>query len=103
MKQAATAHQNDINPMGMAEALDENAKDDTPIIKRVYWKNEDGEVINELPDSGEATLCVITENARVGDNVKFEILLADDKKITVSGSVDSKGCAEIKNINLGLE
>lgn len=49
MKQAAAAHQNDINPMGMSEALDENTKDDAPIIKKLEWRDATGEnVIDEI-------------------------------------------------------
>lgn len=102
MKQASAAHQNDINPMGCPEALDENAKDDTPIIKRVYWKNEDGEEDDIFQINDSVKVCAEFENVVNGDSVSFQLNSGSGKKIMVTGVVvDNFVEVDISNV-IGL-
>ncbi|WP_418500539.1 DUF4280 domain-containing protein [Culturomica massiliensis] len=101
MKQAAAAHQNDINPMGSPEALDENAEDGTPIIKKVEWRDAEGEkVIDEIPADGIVTIYAEVENAKGGEAVSFKIRLEDGREAEVSGTCDGQGVVKINNYDI---
>lgn len=101
MKQAAAAHQNDINPMGCPEALDENAEDDTPMITKVEWRDAAGEkVIDEIPADGIVTIYAEVENAKGGETVSFKIRLEDGRELDVSGTCDGEGVVKINNYDV---
>lgn len=101
MKQAAAAHQNDINPMGVAEGLDENAKDDTPILAKVEWRDSKGvNIIDEIPEDGMVTIYAEVQNATEGSNVEFTIEYEDGTTKKISGTVDSEGIALIGGVKL---
>lgn len=101
MKQASAVHQNDINPMGCPEALDEKAKDDTPIIKKLEWRDATGEnVIDEIPADGIVTIYAEVENANIGESVKFILKFNDGQEQTISGVVNEEQMIEVKNVTL---
>lgn len=85
----------------MAEALDENAKDATPIIKKVEWRDATGgNVIDEIPTDGIVTIYAEVENAKGGEKVSFKIKLEDGRKFEISGVCNGEGIVDIRNYNI---
>jgi hypothetical protein len=74
MRQASFMHQIEMNPLGSAEALDENVKDDTPIVTRVYWKDKKGEECSEFNSNDSAVLCADVENVNDGETIVFRLM-----------------------------
>jgi hypothetical protein len=91
-----------MNPLGSAEALDENVKDDTPIVTRVYWKDKKGkEIIDELPETDSmVTLCAEVENGTPGESVEFTVEYENGHVKTVSGIIGTNGIVEVKGYDV---
>ncbi|MCC8145504.1 MAG: DUF4280 domain-containing protein, partial [Bacteroidales bacterium] len=71
MKQAAAEHQTKMNPMGFAEALDENAEDNIPTIIDAYWLDEKGSKHREFMVEQPVTLYVQLHSYNAGETVNL--------------------------------
>ena len=70
-------------------------------IVEVYWMDAEGtRRIEELPESGIATLCAKVKNANAGETVKFEIEYDDGSIIKLLGKVNLQGEVKIENVKL---
>ena len=56
--------------------------------------------IEELPESGIATLCAKVKNANAGETVKFEIEYDDGSIIKLLGKVSLQDGVKIENVKL---
>jgi hypothetical protein len=103
MRQASFMHQIEMNPLGSAEALDEDVKDDTPIVTRVYWKDKDViHEIDEIPGDGVVTLYAETQNTQVGERFSFMVTDEEERPIAKveNGVVGPDGIVKIGNFDL---
>ena len=73
----------------------------TPILTRVYFKNDQGEEIGEVLENGVVTICAEVEDARLGDVVRFVLAYNDGTEKQVSGTVNGSGVVEIPGYELG--
>lgn len=98
MKQASAAHQNDINPMGCPEALDENAEDDIPTIIDAYWLDEKGDKHREFIVEQPVTLYIQLRSYSAGETVNLSFEDSNDDGVyhaNYSGCADAEGVVRV--------
>lgn len=95
MKQASAVHQNDINPTGCPEALDENAEDNIPTIIDAYWLDEKGDKHREFIVEQPVTLYVQLRSYNAGETVNLCFEDSDDDGVY---HADCTGCADADGV-----
>lgn len=91
----------DISQQPFISIAPESKEEKQAEIVEVYWMDAEGtRRIEELPESGIATLCAKVKNANAGETVKFEIEYDDGSIIKLLGKVNLQGEVKIENVKL---
>ena len=92
----------DVAQQTVVQVTSESKEEKQPEIVEVYWKDAEGNIINELPEDEIVTLYARVINAKPGAIVSFAIMDDNGNNIVCNKEciIDHNGIAVIKDFNL---